>query len=150
MQLFLCAYPMCIIGPSGPTGRPEATAARHEKNLAIKVFTLKMCFTTVPFKNPINSGSPDAAAAGLQSCTQVVLKSPNGSHALEELSSVSSPRWWQCWWRQEQHSRAWQNPTQMQSLDPKAHTNIPYDYLVCLHYYHYRIAQQAWTTPSEI
>jgi hypothetical protein len=40
--------PMCTIGPSGPTGRPEPTAAAHEKNFTSSVRTLKTCARGAP------------------------------------------------------------------------------------------------------
>ena len=45
-------------------GRPAPTAHTQEKNLTSIVLKLKMCLTTVPFKNPINSGIPDPPAEG--------------------------------------------------------------------------------------
>ena len=58
------SYPKWIIGPSGPTGRPDATAKMQEKNLTTIVLTLNMAATAVPFRNPISSGMPEPAAAG--------------------------------------------------------------------------------------
>ena len=39
------AAPMCIIGPSGPTGRPDVTAKQVDRNLTKKVTTLNTCGT---------------------------------------------------------------------------------------------------------
>lgn len=58
------SYPKCIIGPSGPIGRPAPTAQTQEKNFTTIVLMLKIWRTTVPFRNPINSGIPDAWADG--------------------------------------------------------------------------------------
>jgi hypothetical protein len=52
------------MGPSGPTGNPDATAQTHEKNFTAIVFTLKIWRTIVPFRKPISSGIPDPAADG--------------------------------------------------------------------------------------
>ena len=37
--------PMCIIGPSGPTGSPEPTAVAADRNLTKKVLMLRICGT---------------------------------------------------------------------------------------------------------
>lgn len=37
------AAPMCISGPSGPTGRPLATTSPHDTNLTASVATLNSC-----------------------------------------------------------------------------------------------------------
>ena len=58
---------MWIMGPSGPTGSPDATAAMHEKNFTMNVFTLNILRIIVPLRNPMSSGRPDAAAEGLKS-----------------------------------------------------------------------------------
>ena len=42
--------PMWIMGPSGPTGRPEPTAKTHETNLIASVFTLKILRWCVPLR----------------------------------------------------------------------------------------------------
>lgn len=57
-------YPKWIIGPSGPTGSPEATAQTQEKNLTTIVLTLKIWRTIVPLRKPISSGIPEPAAEG--------------------------------------------------------------------------------------
>lgn len=56
--------PKCIIGPSGPTGKPLPTAQQQDMNLTTNVLKRKMYRTNVPFKKPITSGIPDPAAAG--------------------------------------------------------------------------------------
>ena len=62
------SYPIWIIGPSGPTGRPHPTAATQEKNLTARVFTLNICRTIVPFRKPVTSGIPDPPALGRKNC----------------------------------------------------------------------------------
>ena len=57
-------YPKCIIGPSGPTGKPQPTHVTHEKNFTTIVLMLKICLTLVPFKKPVISGIPDPPAHG--------------------------------------------------------------------------------------
>jgi hypothetical protein len=52
------------MGPSGPTGNPDATAQTHEKNFTAIVFTSKIWRMIVPFRKPISSGIPDPAADG--------------------------------------------------------------------------------------
>ena len=57
-------YPIWIMGPSGPTGRPLLTAHIHEKNLTISVLMLKMCRTKVPLRKQMSSGIPEPPADG--------------------------------------------------------------------------------------
>ena len=64
-QVPLYIYPICIMGPSGPTGSPAPTAQTHEKNLTTKVLRLSTCRIIVPFRKPITSGIPEPAA-GIQ------------------------------------------------------------------------------------
>lgn len=61
-------YPMWIIGPSGPTGKPHPTAATQEKNFTASVFTLNIWRTMVPLRNPVTSGIPEPAALGRKNC----------------------------------------------------------------------------------
>lgn len=56
------------MGPSGPTGKPEATAHTQEKNFTAIVFTLKIWRTNVPLRKPISSGIPEPAADGRKNC----------------------------------------------------------------------------------
>ena len=58
------------MGPSGPTGNPDATAQTHEKNFTAIVFTLKIWRTIVPLRKPISSGIPDPAADGRRNCEE--------------------------------------------------------------------------------
>lgn len=59
---------MCIIGPSGPTGIFDPTAAVHERNFIMKFFRVKNLLTTVPFRNAMTSGTPELAASGDMNC----------------------------------------------------------------------------------
>mmetsp|Transcript_25415 Transcript_25415/g.71274 ORF Transcript_25415/g.71274 Transcript_25415/m.71274 type:complete len:251 (-) Transcript_25415:404-1156(-) len=56
--------PMWIMGPSGPTGRPLATASTQLASLATKVRRLRMPRRLHPLRYAITSGTPDPAARG--------------------------------------------------------------------------------------
>jgi len=56
--------PRCIMGPSYPTGIPHPTAKAHDKNLTMRVWTLKISLILVPLRKPMISGIPDPVAAG--------------------------------------------------------------------------------------
>mmetsp|Transcript_6519 Transcript_6519/g.19661 ORF Transcript_6519/g.19661 Transcript_6519/m.19661 type:complete len:270 (+) Transcript_6519:484-1293(+) len=56
--------PRWIMGPSGPTGRPEATASTQLVNFTKRVLMLKTRRMRQPFRYAITSGTPEAAASG--------------------------------------------------------------------------------------
>ena len=59
---------MWIMGPSGPTGRPEPTASAQERNLTSSVLMLNTLGRCTPFRNAIISGTPEPPAVGA-TCT---------------------------------------------------------------------------------
>ena len=52
------------LGPSWPTGRPDATAHTVDTSLTANVRMLNTRLTCTPLRNAMTSGTPDAAAAG--------------------------------------------------------------------------------------
>jgi len=65
---------MCIIGPSGPTGRPAPTAHEQEKNLTQMAGRLSTWRMTVPLRKPMTSGIPEPPASWHMNCTSTTFK----------------------------------------------------------------------------
>jgi len=86
------AYPMWIMGPSGPTGSPAPTAHEHEKNLTQMAGRLSTCRITVPFRNPITSGMPEPPASWQMNCTSPIahatINRPRRVHAVRRCGPL--------------------------------------------------------------
>jgi len=60
---------MVTMGPSGPIGKPALTPAEHEMNLTTKATSVNWPCTTLPFRKPITSGTPELLAGKCISCS---------------------------------------------------------------------------------
>ena len=56
------------MGPSGPAGKPLATAMIHDTNFTAYAFRENIFSTYVPLRYAISSGRPEPAAAGHITC----------------------------------------------------------------------------------
>lgn len=86
-----CTHPICIMGPSGPTGMPAATHRMHDKNLMMSVLMLKMCRTTVPLRKPISSGIPEDAACGLRNFSKTKMSSSTSQINFTHVLTIQEP-----------------------------------------------------------
>lgn len=110
-------YPMWIIGPSGPTGKPHPTAATQEKNFTASVFTLNIWRTMVPLRNPVTSGIPEPAALGRKNCAN---KNKSWIFHCFVIHSIIILWWWnsillsiQCW---THHNNEWTEYNENQTV----------------------------------